>query len=260
MSYENLIISDRANIRVITVNRPAVLNALNKRTLLELDAALCDVENNHTVKAVVMTGAGNKSFVAGADIAEMKNLTPVEAEQMSALGHRAMDHITLLKVPVIAAVNGFALGGGLELALACDFIYANENALLGLVETKLGLIPGFGGVARLVRRVGKAQASEMIFSAAQITANEAMRIGLLNRITPEEEVVEAAVAVAEKIIQRGPYAISLVKGLIRETQDADMRTANAMEQRCFGLVFASRDHGEGIRAFLDKRIPSFEGC
>jgi enoyl-CoA hydratase len=259
MAYENLIMTEKGSTRIITINRPTVLNALNKKTLSELEQALIEIKHEGPVRAVVITGAGEKSFVAGADIGEMKNLTALEAEQFSRVGHRVFDLIGQICVPVIAAVNGYALGGGLELALACDFIYSSEHASFGLVETKLGLIPGFGGIARLARRVGDAMAREMIFSAAQINADEALRIGLVNRVVRDGEVVSCAVSVAETIAKRGPYAVSLAKSLIRDGQDSGLKIANSMEQRGFGLVFGSRDHSEGIRAFLDKRAPNFEG-
>lgn len=259
MAYENLIVTDKGTTRVITINRPTVLNALNKKTLCELEDALHDAGQPGNIRAVIITGAGPKSFVAGADIAEMKSLGAIDAENFSRAGHRTLDLISHLRVPVIAAVNGFALGGGLELALACDFVYASENASFGLVETRLGLVPGFGGVARLARRVGNAVACEMIFSGAQINADEALRIGLVNRVVREGEAVSSAISVAETIAQRGPYAVSLVKTLIRNGQNASLNVANEMEQRAFGLVFASSDHSEGIRAFLDKRTPNFEG-
>ena len=163
MAYEHLILEDKGHTRVITISRPRVHNALNKPLLLEFDRAILEIEQHKDIRCVIITGAGEKSFVAGADISEMRSLAPLEAEAFSALGQKIMDHISTIKVPVIAAVNGFALGGGLELALACDFIYASENASFGLVETKLGLIPGFGGFARLSRRVGTAYAKEMIF-------------------------------------------------------------------------------------------------
>lgn len=262
MAFENLIVSDRGSVRIITVNRPEVLNALNQQTMVELNAALEDVRSTPSVRCVILTGAkgeGRESFVAGADIKEMRNYTPLEAEHFSQLGHRILNQFSELPVPVIAAVNGFALGGGLELALACDFIYASENAMLGLVETDLGLIPGFGGVARLCRRVGVARAKEFIFSAKKLPAPKAQEVGLVNEVVPEGEVVEAAVALAEKIAKRGPYAISLCKRLLDEGADADLRTANAMESRAFGLVFGSRDKQIGIEAFLEKRKPNFEG-
>lgn len=257
MAYENLIMTEKGSTRVITINRPTVMNALNKKTLAELEEALMEVSDE--TRAVVITGAGEKSFVAGADIGEMKNLTPMEAEQFSRIGHRVCDLIGQVGMPVIAAVNGYAFGGGLELALACDFIYSSEHASFGLVETKLGLIPGFGGVARLARRVGDAVAREMIYSAAQINADEALRIGLVNRVVRDGEVVASALNVAETIAKRGPYAVSLAKRLLRDGQNTGLHVANSMEQRAFGLVFGSRDHHEGIRAFLDKRAPNFEG-
>lgn len=259
MAYEHLILEDKGHSRIIIINRPKVLNALNKRVLLELERALLEVEQNRTLRTVIITGAGDKSFVAGADISEMKSLAAVEAEAFSALGHRIFDLISVLRVPVIAAVNGFALGGGLELALACDFIYASENACFGLVETKLGLIPGFGGIARLTRRVGIAYAKEMIFAGAQINANEALRIRLANRVVSEGEVLEAARNLADKIGERGPYAVQLAKKLLREAENSSISTMNTLEGLGFGLVFSSRDHSEGINAFLEKRAASFEG-
>jgi enoyl-CoA hydratase len=260
MAFENLIVSDRGHTRTITINRPKVLNALNRNTLLELRAAFTDLDTARDVRCVIVTGAGEKSFVAGADISEMKGFSPIQAEAFSRLGHDVLDGIGNSRVPVIAAVNGFALGGGLELALACDFIYASQNALMGLVETQLGLVPGFGGVARLTRRVGEAMAKELIFSAKKIKVDEALRIGLVNRVAePETEVADVAFATAESIAEHGPYAVGLAKSLIRDGVDADWRAANAMEQRCFGLVFSSKDHEEGIAAFMEKRKPHFEG-
>ncbi len=260
MAYEHLILEDKGFSRVITISRPKVLNALNKRVMLELERALEEIEQHKSLRSVIITGAGDKSFVAGADITEMKPLLPLEAESFSALGHRVMDSIASLKIPVIAAVNGYALGGGLELALACDFIYASENATFGLVETKLGLIPGFGGIARLSKRIGTAYAREMIFSAAQLNASEALRIGLVNRVVGEGEVLESAKNLAEKINERGPFAVSLAKKLMLEADSLSIASLNALERSGFGLVFASRDHSEGINAFMEKRAASYEGA
>lgn len=256
-TYENWLLSDEGTTRVITINRPAVLNALNKSTLLELEMLLREINDETSARAVVITGTGERSFIAGADISEMQELTPIEAEELSALGHRVLDYISHMRMPVIAAVNGFALGGGLELALACDFIYASENAIFGLVETKLALIPGFGGIARLTRRVGDARAREMIYAAATVNAQEAYRIGLINQVS--NDVMSVALKTCETIASRGPYAIGLVKGLIRDGQDADWRSANAMEQRAFGLVFSTNDRARGVSAFLEKKTPLFEG-
>lgn len=260
MAYENLILEDKSHTRIITVNRPKVHNALNKRVLLELERVLMDSEHNKNIRCVVITGAGEKSFIAGADISELKNLAPLEAEAFSSLGHRLMDLIANFRVPIIAAVNGYALGGGLELALACDCIYASENASFGLVEAKLGLIPGFGGIARLSRRVGMAMAKELIFSGAQINASEALRIGLANRVVGEGEVLESAKNLADKISERGPYAVALAKQLLREAEQAPVGTVNTLEKIGFGLVFATRDHTEGITAFLEKRSATFLGA
>ena len=262
MAYRNLIVSDRGALRIITFNRPEVLNALNASTIDELSQAIEDINGASGVRCVILTGAkgeGRESFIAGADIKEMKNYTPLEAEYFSQKGHKVLEGLASLPMPVIAAVNGFALGGGLELALACDFIYASENALLGLVETDLGLIPGFGGIARLSRRVGAARAKEYIFSAAKLSADKAKDVNLVNEVVPEGEVVDAAIALGEKIAKKGPYAVSLAKRLLVEGADADLRTANAMEQRAFGLVFGSHDHQIGIDSFIEKRKPNFEG-
>jgi len=260
MKYENVVISDKGSIRIVTINRPKVLNALDQKTLLELEEIFRTINNEGKTRAVIINGAGEKSFVAGADIKQMRDLSPLAAQNCSLLGHRVFDSIVQSQIPVIAAVNGYALGGGLELALACDFIYASEKSSFGLVETKLGLIPGFGGIARLVRRIGDAKTRELIYTAAQLNAQEALRIGLINRIsTEQEDVVVAAEQTALLIAQNGPYAIHLVKKLISDGQDTNWHTANTMEQACFGLVFSSQDHREGIDAFLEKRKAIFNG-
>jgi enoyl-CoA hydratase len=250
-SYENLIVVDDGSVRTITVSRPAALNALNQKTVTELSHVFDSVPDS--IRCVVVTGAGDK--------AEFGLLTPDTARAYSEFGHRTLDKIALLRVPVIAAVNGFALGGGLELALACDFIYAADTARLGLVEADLGIIPGFGGVARLSRRVGKAMASEMIFSAAKLDAAEALRVGLVNKVVPAATLMDEAKAKALQIAKRGPVAVAAVKRLLREGEDVDQRTANSFEQTTFGLVFSSEDKVEGVRAFLakDKAGPQFPG-
>lgn len=259
MAYENLILEDKNHIRIIFINRPKVHNALNRKVLIELERALIEVENNKSFRCLIISGAGDKSFVAGADILEMKSLGSLEAEAFSNYGHRVMDKITTLRIPVIAAVNGYALGGGLELALACDFIYASEHASFGLVESKLGLIPGFGGIARLAQRVGIAYAKEMIFSGAQINASEALRIGLVNRLVGEGEVLEMAKNLGDKISERGPYAVALAKKILREVENTTLGSINTLESLGFGLAFSSRDHSEGISAFVEKRSANFEG-
>jgi enoyl-CoA hydratase len=260
MSYENLIVADAGFVRKISINRPNVLNALSRRTLQELHRVLTDTNHNENIRAVILTGSGDKSFVAGADIAELRGLSPLEAEAFSVLGQRVFEFIGTMRIPVIAAVNGYALGGGLELALACDFIYADDQATFGLVETKIGLIPGFGGHKALSERIGPAKARELIFTAAQISADEALRMGLVNRVVPNGEVVNAATLVAEKIAVRAPYAIGLAKQLLGLGSDMTTQSANRMESHCFGLVFSSRDHDEGIKAFIEKRHPTYVGA
>jgi len=258
-TYSNLLVSEHGPVFVITINRPLVMNALDKQTLHELGEALFLLEANQSLRALIITGAGEKSFVAGADISEMQGLSSQEAEELSKLGHSVCDRIDAFRVPVIAAVNGFALGGGLELALACDFIYASANAKFGLVETKLGLVPGFGGVARLSRRVSIARAKEMILSASIIDSDEATRIGLVNRKVTEGSVLDAALALSNQIAKLGPMAIASAKQLLNDGASLPLDEANLLEQSAFGKIFSTNDHAEGIRAFLEKRPAHFEG-
>ena len=259
MVFENLLVEDAGGVRILTVNRPSVLNALNQATVRELDAAFSAIADDKSVRCVVVTGAGEKSFVAGADINEFNALAPEEARSYAEFGHRMLDRIGQLSIPIIAAVNGFALGGGLELALACDFIYASDNAKLGLVEVNLGIIPGFGGVARLSRRVGRAMATELICSAAMVKADEAARIGLVNRVLPQAELLAEAKKTAETMAQKGPLALAAVKRLLREGEGADLRVANTLEQVAFGLIFSTEDRSAGVNAFLKKEKPTFTG-
>ncbi len=253
MSFENLLIDDDGAVRVITVNRPAALNALSRATVAELGQAVADVAASASVRAVIITGGGEKAFVAGADITEFNGFAPDAARAYARLGHSVMDAIGQLDVPVIAAVNGFALGGGLELALACDFIYAADSARLGLVETNLGIIPGFGGVGRLARRVGTAMAAELIMSAAQLKADEALRAGLANKVVPAAELLTTAKATANTIASKGPLAVGAVKRLLREGEGCDLRAANSFEQTAFGLIFATEDRKVGVDHFMAKQ-------
>lgn len=259
MAFETLIVTDRGSIRTITINRPDVLNALNQQVLQELSGALDEVTAAKSIRAIVITGAGEKAFVAGADISAMKKMRPAEAEAFSRFGHGVMDKIETLPVPVIAAVNGFALGGGLELALACDFIYAADTAKLGLVEANLALIPGFGGIGRLSRRIGIARAREFLYCAHIATSEEALRIGLANKVFAPSAVLEEAVKTAQHMAEKGPYALEVVKRLLRTGQDSKLTVANRLEQHSFGLMFSTDDVAEGITAFLDRRKPDFVG-
>jgi enoyl-CoA hydratase len=248
----------RGPVALLTLERPKTLNALD-RGMLEAIAARCaELAADPSLRAVVLTGEG-RAFAAGADVAEMRRHDPGEAERFSRLGHAALAALEALPVPVIAAVNGHALGGGCELALACDWIYASARARFGQPEVGLGLVPGFGGTTRLVRRVGVGWAKELVLGGEAIDAETALRIGLANRVYPPDELVPAAIAAGERIATKGPLAVALAKRVIQEGQDADQRTAHALEQVAFGLIAASRDRAEGMDAFLEKRDARFEG-
>ena len=248
----------RGAVALVTLDRPDALNALNRALLEAFDAAIGAIHADPDIKALVVTGAG-RAFVAGADIAEMQTMTPLEAEAFSASAHRIFSRLEDLPIPTVAAVNGFALGGGCELALACDWIYASSKARIGQPETKLGLIPGFGGTSRLVRRVGLAWAKELVLVAEPISADEAARIGLVNRVFPPDELMAATLAVGDAIAARGSIAVRVAKQVMQDGQDADVRTAHALEQRAFGLIFSSDDRVEGTSAFVEKRDPDFQG-
>jgi len=248
----------RGAVALLTLNRPEVLNSLDRATLEALASATAEIAADASVRAVVVTGEG-RAFAAGADIEQMSALSPLEGEAFGRLGHATFAALEALEVPTIAAVNGFALGGGCELALACDWIYASSKARFGQPEVNLGLLPGFGGTSRLVRRVGIAWAREIILAGENLTADEALRIGLANRVFEPEELVEKAIAMGETIAKKGPVAVALAKRVMQQGQDADLRVANALEQKAFGLVFATEDRTEGMAAFLEKRAPAFKG-
>ena len=245
-------------VAIVTIDRPEALNALNSEVIGAVGATIDAIEADAEIQAVVVTGEG-RAFVAGADIAEMKDMTPLEAEAFSAGAHKIFGRLEELPIPTIAAVNGFALGGGCELALSCDFIYASAKAKIGQPETGLGLIPGFGGTSRLVRRVGIAWAKELVLVADPISATEAQQIRLVNRVFEPEELLPAAIAAGERIASRGPVATRLSKEIMQQGQDADVRLAHALEQRAFGLSFATDDRVEGTSAFVEKRDPNFSG-
>lgn len=252
-----LLISREGSVSVATINRPSVFNALNLSVLSQLKDFCQTVALDRTLSALIITGSGEKSFAAGADITELAHLTAAQAEQHSLYGQQVFDELSKLPIPVIAAVNGVALGGGLELALACDFIYASENAQLGLVETSLGLIPGFGGSARLARRVGLAYAAEMIFTAKKIDAQTALRVALVNQVFPAGEALNGALSTAAMIAERGPFAVSAAKRLMYESQDLDENEAHKREREFFAKAFSHVNHQEGISAFLSKQKPKF---
>jgi enoyl-CoA hydratase len=253
---EPVLIERRGAVALLTLNRPDVLNALDRATLEAVATHAASLARDPGLRAVVLTGSG-RAFAAGADIAAMRKMGPAEAEAFSRLGHAALASLEALAVPTIAAVNGFALGGGCELALACDWIYASSKARFGQPEVNLGLLPGFGGTSRLLRRVGVAWAKELVFGGEPIDADTALRIGLANRVFEPDALLDPALAAGSKIASKGPLAVAHAKQVMQEGQDADVRTAHALEQKAFGLVFATEDRIEGMDAFLEKREAAF---
>src|SRR5262245_46343453 len=247
----------RGAVAVLTLARPKALNSLDRATLQALLGRCGELASQRELRAVVVTGEG-RAFAAGADIAEMRGFGPLEAEAFSRLGHAAFAALESLRVPTLAAVNGYALGGGCELACACDWIYASSGARFGQPEVNLGLIPGFGGTSRLARRVGISWALELVTSGEPIDAETALRIRLVNRVFEPGALLEAALAAGETIARKGPLAVAAAKRVIREGQDADVRVAHVLEQNVFGVVAASFDAEEGKRAFLEKREPKFQ--
>ena len=246
-------------VSVLTINRPALLNALNLELLVALERRVGEVRARVETRSVIVTGAGDRAFVAGADIAGMRGMGADDAERFARQGHAAFDALAALPSPVIAAVNGFALGGGCELALACDFIYASERAKFGQPEVNLGIIPGFGGTQRLSRRVGAGIARELIYTGALIDAQEALRIGLVNRVVPADQLLVEAKKTALLIAQKGPLALRMAKRVISEGLDHTLREGAELEVEAFAACFRSEDRAEGVSAFLDKRSPSFKG-
>jgi enoyl-CoA hydratase len=258
MEYRNLVVQS-GPITVCSINRPEVLNALNDETLRELDAFLGELAKSGETRALILTGAGEKSFIAGADIAFMSRLDARGARAFAELGHRVCDALAALPVPVIAAVNGFALGGGTEVALACDFIYASRKARFGQPEVKLGVIPGFGGTQRLARRVGIGRAKEIIFGGEILNADEALRIGLVNAVCEPGELLPRVRELAENIAKRGPVAVAEAKRAIDRGYDLPLAVANELEREIFANLFATADQREGMAAFVEKREPKFTG-
>ena len=239
-------------VGIITINRPKALNALNSEVLKELDACL-DGVNLETTRALTLTGAGEKSFVAGADIGEMSTLTKAEGEAFGKIGNDVFRKLETFPIPVIAAINGFALGGGCEISMSCDIRICSDNALFGQPEVGLGITPGFGGTQRLARIIGVGKAKEMIYAATNVKADEALRIGLVNAVYPLEELMPAAKKLAGKIARNAPIAVRACKKAINEGLDVDMDKAIVIEEKLFGSCFESEDQKEGMAAFLEKR-------
>jgi enoyl-CoA hydratase len=259
MAYENIIFEREGDVAVIKINRPKALNAINPDLLAEMSDALGKIEEDTSVKALVLTGEGDKAFVAGADIAYMVKLDPLQSRKFSRYGQEVLFSLEKLTIPVIACVNGFALGGGTELAMACDFIYASENAKFGQPEINLGIIPGFGGTQRLSRLVGKAMAKELCMTGMMITAQEAKEVGLVNKVFPPEKLWEETMKTANVMASKGKVSMKAVKRCIDRGFDLDLHSGCYMESDSFALCMSSPDGKEGMSAFLEKRKQEFKG-
>jgi enoyl-CoA hydratase len=259
MAYENLLTEQDGAVLVITVNRPKVLNALNAGTIEELGAAFADAAARDDVRVVVLTGAGEKSFVAGADINELSVQTPVGGREHARKGQTLFDRIEALGKPVIAAVNGFALGGGCELAMACTIRIAADTAKFGQPEINLGLIPGYAGSQRLPRLVGRGRALELLLTGQQISADEAHRIGLVNRVVPSASLATEARTLAHTLAAKAPVAVRYILEAVSGGLEMSLADAQDYEATLFGLVSSTEDMREGTKAFLEKRKPEFKG-
>ncbi len=258
MEFETILFEKDGAIATVTINRPKVLNALNRDTLEDLARCFQVIADDSTIRVVILTGSGEKSFVAGADIAYMQHLDPLQARDFATLGQKVMNAIEQLDRPVIAAVNGFALGGGCELALACDIRIAGENARFGQPEVGLGVIPGFAGTQRLPRLIGTGYACELLFSGDIIEAGEAARIGLVNRVVPRDQVMNSCRELAGKIAARGPVAVRFCKDAVNNGLEMDLGRACRYEADLFAMCFASPQQQEGMKAFIEKRVPRFD--
>ena len=260
MSFETIHVEQKeAGIYLLTINRPKQLNALSPQVLYEIAAAVAEIAGRPEARVLMLTGAGDKAFVAGADIAAMSSMTPVEGREFALKGHATLRALELAPFPVIALVNGFALGGGCELALACDWIVASEKAVFGQPEVNLGICPGFGGTQRLSRVVGRSMALELVCTGRQVKADEAKRIGLVNHVVAPEALIEEGLKLARMVAQKGPLAVKMSKHLVHRGQDIDLANANAMEADVFGFLCATDDKREGMDAFLGKRAAKFAG-
>ncbi|TFH65908.1 MAG: crotonase [Candidatus Zixiibacteriota bacterium] len=259
MVFQNITVEISDGKATITINRPKALNARNRETLREIKAAFTELENGGVVRVCIFTGAGEKAFVAGADIPELKELDLVSGKEFVQLGHQTFAQIENSKIVSIAAINGFALGGGCEFAMAADIRMASENAKLGQPEVNLGVIPGFGGTQRLTRLVGRGRAKELIFTARIITAEEALRIGLVEKVVPADKLIEEANKLADQILSKGPLAVQYAKEVINRGADLDLHNANGYEMTAFAALCESDDKNEGLTAFMEKRAAGFKG-
>jgi enoyl-CoA hydratase len=260
MSFEDIKLTKAGKLATIMVDRPKVYNAIRYETMLEIDRAMDDIEADDAIRVIVVTGAGEKSFVSGGDISVMAN-SPSYVNSLKEVP-RGQDVITRLEQcpkPVIARINGYALGGGTELALGCDVRIASDNVIMGLPEIKLGIIPGYGGTQRLPRLVGLGKAKELIMTGDHISAREALEIGLVNKVVPREQLDETVSGLAEKLAARAPVALHMAKTVLNNGPQADLRTALEMEARCYAICFGTEDRVEGMNAFMEKREALFKG-
>lgn len=259
MAYENIIFSQSEGCVTITFNRPKALNALNDALQDEFYDALEKIDADEDIRVLILTGAGEKAFVAGADITELAKINSLQAKVFAKKGHLIISRLQQLSIPVIAAVNGFALGAGCEVALACDFVYASENAMFGVPEINLGLIPGFGGTQRLPRLIGTAMAKELLFTGGMISAQEAYRIGLVNKVFPSDQLMQQVNKTASVIATKGKVSLRAVKLSVNNGMNVDLATGCNIEIDAFSLCLASEDAKEGTTAFLEKRKAEFKG-
>lgn len=260
MPYENILVEREENIALITINRPQVLNALNAPTIRELDAAIDELGADEGVRAIIITGAGERAFVSGADINELRALPgAVDAMHLSSRGQRVFSKIENSPKPVIAAINGYALGGGCELALACDIRIASDRARLGVPEINLGLIPGYGGTQRLARLLGRGMAKLLVLTGDHIDAQEALRVGLVEKVVPAAELMAQAKELALKLASKAPVAVDMGKRAVNQGSEVDLDRGQAIESSCIALCFSTEDRVEGTSAFLEKRKPLWKG-
>ncbi|MGZ8829831.1 MAG: enoyl-CoA hydratase/isomerase family protein [Thermoanaerobaculia bacterium] len=259
MAYENIKTETRDGILLVTIDRPKVLNALNAKTVEEIGHAFSQARDDDSIRCVIVTGAGEKAFVAGADINELATLTPLSGKQVSEKGQNVFLEIERFPKPVIAAINGFALGGGCELALACHIRIASEKAQIGLPEVSLGIIPGYGGTQRMARLLGKGKAFELVCSGDRIGAAEAEKIGLVNKVVPADQLMSAAEEMAKKFAARSPVAVRAAIEAINYGSDMPLEEGLLLEATLFGLLCATEDMKEGMKAFLEKRAANFPG-
>jgi len=259
MAYENIVYEVKEGIATITFNRPKALNALNGALLAEMSQALDEIAADEDIRVLILTGAGDKAFVAGADISELATFDSLKAKTFGRRGHDIINKLQQLPIAVIAAVNGFALGGGTEISIACDFIYASENAKFGQPEINLGVIPGFGGTQRLPRLIGTNMAKELIFTGKMISAAEALQLGLVNKVVPHDSLMAEVLKTAGVIASKGKVSLREAKQAVNKGMDVDLASGCGIEIDAFALCYASPDAREGTSAFLEKRQADFKG-